>query len=100
MVTNSVQPKTSIPDFFVKNWAKLMSFRHKDYMWSRISVAAAGTVLTFYFAVDAFFFHHSDGELFDYIKVVGLITIMEVCRKSFLRLLELRDKEMIRFRYQ
>ena len=83
--------------YFEKNFAKLMSFRHKDYMWSRILAALAGSVITCYFTADAFYFHASDGGLIDAIYVFGIIVLMAVLRKTVLRLLELHDKGRVSY---
>lgn len=93
---SKVTSKSSSPSgYFEKNFAKLMSFRHKDYMYSRIFEALAGVVLTAYFFCDALFFHGSDGGLIDYIYVVAVIFFITVLRKTILRLLEAADKSKV-----
>ncbi len=92
MIKINTQKPSPDAGYFEKNFPKLMAFRHKDYMWGRMAVAAAGTVLTLLFAADAFFFHSSNGELVDYVKVVGIIFLTTVLRKTILRLLEAADK--------
>jgi len=78
--------------FFEKNFAKLKSFQHRNYMFSRLVLFLTGALMVLVTIWQSRYFHDRDGISTTYIYVCGLIFLGNGLRKLVLRLIDEKDK--------
>lgn len=91
--TQAIAKARKLLEYFEKNFAKLKAFLYRDYMVSRIWVAASGTIMTLYLLLETFFPASRDEKYIEFLLITAIIFLFNQLRKSMIRAVQQREEE-------